>query len=171
VLAGERRTLNGQAQVYLCCVGKTGNVVSPTHRQPYRASSGGRQTARSAVGGAGKRMRRKRTASCNGLHRGSNFALTRKGADFRVVQLSQARVRDSIEGSMRETGKRRFSVLVPVTEWINDAMFAKGFWSLTRPALARQLNAVREPCAVKVARRVLRGGVPEKECGHPLSFR
>jgi len=116
-------------------------------------------------------MRRKRTASCNGLHRGSNFALTRKGADFRVVQLSQARVRDSIEGSMRETGKRRFSVLVPVTEWINDAMFAKGFWSLTRPALARQLNAVREPCAVKVARRVLRGGVPEKECGHPLSFR
>jgi hypothetical protein len=84
-------------------------------------------------------MRRKRTASCNGLHRGSNFALTRKGADFRVVQLSQARVRDSIEGSLRETGKRRFSVLVPETEWINDAMFAKGLWSLARPALARRL--------------------------------
>jgi hypothetical protein len=46
-----------------------------------------------------------------------------------VVQLSQARVRDSIEGSLREADKRRFSVLVPVTEWINDAMFAKGLWS------------------------------------------
>jgi hypothetical protein len=64
-------------------------------------------------------MRRKQTASCNGLHRGSSFALTRKGADFRAVQLSQARVRvSSIEGSLREAGKRRFSVLVPVTEWI-----------------------------------------------------
>ncbi len=29
---------------------------------------------------------------CNGADRGSNFALTRKGADFRVVQLSQVHV-------------------------------------------------------------------------------
>ena len=31
-------------------------------------------------------------ACCNGLHRGSNFALTRKGADFREVRLSPARI-------------------------------------------------------------------------------
>jgi hypothetical protein len=34
----------------------------------------------------------KRMAACNGLHRGSRFALIRKGADFRVVQLSQVHI-------------------------------------------------------------------------------
>jgi hypothetical protein len=63
-------------------------VVSPTHRQPHGTLWDGRRTARLAVGGAGIRTRRKRMAGCNGLHMGSNFALTRKGADFRVVQLS-----------------------------------------------------------------------------------
>lgn len=36
----------------------------------------------------GKRMRKKRRAACNGLHRGSRFALIRKDADFRKVQPS-----------------------------------------------------------------------------------
>lgn len=31
-------------------------------------------------------------AGCNGPHRGSNFALARKGADFREVWLSQASI-------------------------------------------------------------------------------
>jgi hypothetical protein len=33
-------------------------------------------------------MRKKRMAACNGLHRGSRFALIRKDADFRKVQPS-----------------------------------------------------------------------------------
>ncbi len=34
----------------------------------------------------------KRMPHCNGADRGSNFALARKGADFRVVRLSPAHV-------------------------------------------------------------------------------
>ena len=116
----------------------TWNTVSPIVR-PRQCFGYGRRPAREAVGQVGMRTRKKRMAACNGSHKGSKFALIRKGADFRVVQLSQARVRDSIEGSLREAGKRRFSVLVPVREWINDAMFAKDLWSSARPALARRL--------------------------------
>jgi len=67
-------------------------VVSPIHRRPRGTLRDGRQSARRAVGGAGRRTRRKRMACCNGLHRASNFALTRKGADFREVRLSPARI-------------------------------------------------------------------------------
>lgn len=44
----------------------------------------GRRIARDAVGDAGMGCWRKRMPVCNGLDRGSNFALTRKGADFQA---------------------------------------------------------------------------------------
>ena len=63
------------------------NTVSPIVR-PRQNFGYGRRPAREAVGQVGMRTRKKRTTACNGSHRGSKFALTRKGADFRVVQLS-----------------------------------------------------------------------------------
>ncbi|MCD4808980.1 MAG: hypothetical protein K8R17_03690, partial [Methanosarcinales archaeon] len=45
----------------------------------------GNDLARGNDGSEGKGIGKKRKATCNELHRGSRFALTRKGADLRVV--------------------------------------------------------------------------------------
>jgi len=41
-----------------------------------------RPSAREENGGAGRGCWKKQKLGCNGIDRGSNFALTRKGADF-----------------------------------------------------------------------------------------
>ena len=45
----------------------------------------GRNPVRATDGIVGKGIDKKRMASCNEVHRGSNFALTRKGADLSLV--------------------------------------------------------------------------------------
>ncbi len=45
----------------------------------------GKRTVRGADGDAGRGCRKKRKPGCNGQDRGSDFAPTRKGADFRQV--------------------------------------------------------------------------------------
>ena len=60
------------------------NPLSITHAERGKPvfPPSGRQIARNAVGNAGKGGRKKRTPASNRPDRGSNFALTRKRADF-----------------------------------------------------------------------------------------
>ena len=54
--------------------GIAGNVVSPTRRLPQKIEVG-KQLAREAHGGAGMGGWKKRTLTCNGLDRDSEFVL------------------------------------------------------------------------------------------------
>jgi hypothetical protein len=67
-------------------------------------------------------MRRKRMMSCNGADKGSNFALTRKGADFRGVRDSE-NVVGSLGGRNRKCSRLRVSC-APAAESRKDLIIS-----------------------------------------------
>ena len=69
------------------------NMVSP-----YLCLKTGRKVARQSDGDAGKGSRKKRRPDGNSPDRGSNFAPTRKGADFRQVSNDDETVNRLNEG-------------------------------------------------------------------------
>jgi hypothetical protein len=73
------------------CRGRVGVYATVSFKRntvnPYSRLERGKLTAREAIGGAGKRSRKKRMPTCSGSD--TSTGLTRKGADFRVVFLNE----------------------------------------------------------------------------------
>ncbi|MGF6666285.1 hypothetical protein QF000_008018 [Paraburkholderia atlantica] len=94
---------------------------------------------------------------CNGADRGSNFALTRKGADFRCGAVLASPCLRFIEGKLvRDHDDHGSEPFVSAIRRIHDVMLAKVL-GVGKAAVSTTPNAVRERSAVKVARSVLRG--------------
>jgi hypothetical protein len=96
--------------------------------------------------------------TCNGLHRGFQICLNLKGCRLpcgAAVVHSHLRFTDA--QFERDRGGLRFSAFVSATRQIDNATRAKDLCSSGRDRPQRDDSAMREPCAVRVARTVLRG--------------
>ena len=78
---------NGQMVLGLKMASKASAIICDVELgKPYALPGNpGRSSVRSNEGAEGRGIGKKRMAACNGLYRGSKFALTRKGADLPVV--------------------------------------------------------------------------------------
>lgn len=92
---------------------------------------------------------KKRTVACNRPHKGSKFALTRESADFRVVQLSQVRVKIHRGEACERPVALRFSAPRLRVRRINNMTACEGLVRCGETGVSATFNAVREPYAGK----------------------